>query len=495
MEERTPMILSLDVGTSSTRAIVFDAAGSAVPGIEAQATYELTMSGEGEVSVDADMLVGVVAGTIDQVMKLVGEQASSIAAVATDTFWHTLVGVDRNNQAITPLLTWEDTRPRGAAAELARQLDEQAIHERTGARLHASYWPAKLRWLAAEQPDTFERVAQWLSFGEYLHRKLSGKSVCSLSMASGTGMLDIRKRAWDTTLVETLGVRGEQLPQLGDLRDSVTGLVPEYARRWPSLRDVPCFPAIGDGAAANAGSGCADGKHWALTMGTSSAIRVVVAPDQIVPPPALWLYLLDGRRGLLGGALSEGGNLLAWLCKTLRFSSVKDADPAVAHLPPASHGLVILPFITGERSPGWHAEAHAVIAGLQVDTSREDILRAGMEALAYQLAGVYRELLAALDMHDAKPQVIGSGGAFLNSPTLQQIIADTLAASLYPLHEREASSRGAALLALEALGVIPDITQAHTAFGDPITPDPQRGQVYQHALERQRELYEKILGG
>ncbi len=493
-EDHTIMILSLDVGTSSTRAVLYDGTGAAVPGIEAQATYELTITGEGEVSVDADMLVGVVAGTIDQVVKQAEEQASAIAAVATDTFWHSLVGVDESGQAITPLLTWEDTRPREAAAELRRQLDEQATHQRTGARLHASYWPAKLRWLASAQPDTFKRAAQWLSFGEYLHRKLLGKSVCSLSMASGTGMLDIKNRAWDTTLVEILGVRSEQLPKLGDLRDSVTGLSSEYARRWPALHNVPWFPAIGDGAAANAGSGCADGEHWALTMGTSSAIRVVVSPEQVVPPSALWLYLLDARRGLLGGALSEGGNLLAWMSKALHLPSLKDCEPTVAALLPDGHGLTILPFITGERSPGWHAEARAMIAGIQADTSPEEILRAAMEALAYQLAQVYHQLLTTLDQHDEKPRIVGSGGALLSSSILQHILADVLDTPLYPLHEREASSRGVALLALEALGVIPDIAQAHTTFGDPVTPDPQRGQVYQHALARQQELYEKMLG-
>src|SRR5207249_4780241 len=169
--------------------------------------------------------------------------------VATDTFWHSLVGVDANGKAITPLITWEDTRPRQAAAELRRQLDQTAVHQRTGARLHASYWPAKLRWLATTQPDVFARVAQWLSFGEYLHQQLLGRSVCSFSMASGTGMLVTRTRQWDIELMDVLGVRPEQLPKLGDVDESVSGLVPAYASRWPTLSNVPWFPAIGDGAA------------------------------------------------------------------------------------------------------------------------------------------------------------------------------------------------------------------------------------------------------
>jgi len=489
-----PLILSLDVGTSSTRALLFDATGVGVPGIQVQDSYELTVSGEGEVSVDADKLVAVVATTIDKVLKSAGSLASSIGAVAVDTFWHSLVGVDKDGHPVIPVITWEDTRPRQAAAELSKELDKRAIHQRTGALLHASYWPAKLRWLATTQPEAFARAAQWLSFGEYLHRQFLGRSVCSFSMASGTGMLVIRTRQWDKELMDVLGVRPEQFPPLGDVDESVTGLLPEYASRWSALHNVPWFPAIGDGAAANAGSGCATEGNWALTIGTSSAIRAVVSPEQTVPPPGLWLYLLDAKRALLGGALSEGGNVFAWMGETLRLPSLKESEPLVAKLPPDSHGLTILPFISGERSLGWHAEARAVFAGIQVDTTPADLLRASMEAVAYQLGVVYQQLVVALDVKETKPRLIGSGGALLSSPTLRQIVTDTLGTPLYPLYEQEASARGVALLALQALGVLSDIEQVPSRLAEPVQPDARRGEIYQKAAARQMQLYKVLLG-
>lgn len=490
-----PFILALDVGTSSTRTLLFDATGTAVPGVHAQQTYKLTTSNEGEVSVDADELVAAVAQTVDEALQAAGPMAAHIGAVATDTFWHSLVGVDASDNSLTSLITWEDTRPLHAAAELRSYLDEKAIHARTGARLHASYWPAKLRWLATTRPDVFARTTQWLSFGEYLHRKILGRSVCSLSMASGTGLLVTHKRTWDKKLATRLGIKPEQLPPLGDLKDSLHGLTPPFASRWPALHDVPWFPAIGDGAAANVGSGCVAEQHWALTMGTSSAIRVVVSPERIVPPMSLWLYLLDAQRGVLGGALSEGGNLLNWLDNTLKLPSLQEADALVADLPPDGHGLTILPPISGERSPGWHAEARAAITGIGTHTSPADLLRAGIEALAYQLGVVYKQLNKALEMHNTVPRLIGSGGALLSSPTLRQVIVDTLGAPLYPSQEYEASARGVALLALEALGIIPDVAQVMPALAEPVMPDSARGAIYQRAAKRQRALYHKLLDG
>src|SRR5712692_4598708 len=261
-ETRQPFILALDVGTSSTGTLLFDATSMAVRGVHGQHSYQLTTSNEGEVSVDADTLVAAVVETVDEALKAAGILAAHIGAVATDTFWHSLVGVDASNNAVTPLITWEDTRPLHAAAELRTHLDETEIHARTGARLHASYWPAKLRWLATTQPEVFAGTAQWLSFGEYLHRQVLGRSVCSLSMASATGLLLTRDRNWDKDLLYILGVRAEQLPPLGDLRDDLHGLSPVFAARWPALRDVPWFPAVGDGAAANVGSGCVHPGRW-----------------------------------------------------------------------------------------------------------------------------------------------------------------------------------------------------------------------------------------
>ena len=489
---KPPYILGLDVGTSSTRALLFDATGEPVKGVLSQHTYQLITSDEGEVSVDADMLLAEVAKTIDEALKQAGGR--QIAAVAIDTTWHSLLGLDENGRPLMPVIMWEDTRPHSVVADLRGHFDEKAVHDRTGARFHASYWTAKLLWLAREQPEVFKRAAKWLSFGEYMHYKFLGRSVCSLSMASGTGLLVTRERSWDSELLQFLHVRPEQMPTLGDLRDSVQGLTPEYADRWPALRNVPWFPAIGDGASACIGSGCATAENWSLTIGTSSAMRVVVPPERVVPPLGLWLYLIDAQRAVLGGALSEGGNMLTWLDSALKLPALKDAEPLAADIEPDSHGLTILPFLSGERSLGWHAEARMTISGIGRHTTPAELLRAGMESLAYRLSMVYEQMCSALQVAHYAPRVIGSGGALLASSLLQHIVADTLNAAIYPSRNSEASARGAALLALEALNILPDVASLPPALDRPTEPDTARSKRYQQAAERQKKLYTLLLG-
>jgi gluconokinase len=485
---KAPFVLALDVGTSSIRALLFDAGGTMVPDVVSQHPYTLTTSAQGEVSVDADLLATLVEETITEALHLAGSYAQQIVAVALDTFWHSLLGVDASGCALTPVITWEDTRAHDAVYQLRTQLDEQSTHTRTGVHFHASYWPAKLRWLSQNQPELLSEVAQWISFGEYLHCRFLGRSLCSLSMASGTGLLNISTLQWDDELVQELGIRPEQLPTLDKSSEGMHGLTSEYAARWPVLCSVPWFSAIGDGAAACVGSGCVDAIRWSLTIGTSSALRVVIEPGHVVPPPGLWFYFIDARRAILGGALSEGGNLLNWLCTNLHLPPLKEAEPLAAALAPDDHALTILPFISGERSLGWRSEARLTITGLSRDSTPAAILRAGYEALAYRLFILHELLCVTLQNNPDQHRLQASGGVLFGSQLMRSILADTLGIPIYSSQDHEASARGSALLALEALNLLPDLTLVA-----PTLPDLTRGEVYRKAAQRQQKLYQALL--
>ena len=134
-----------------------------------------------------------------------------------------------------------------------------------------------------------------------------------------------------------------------------------------------------------------------------------------------------------------------------------------------------------------------IIMGIQAHTSPAVLLRAGMEALAYQLGAVYEQVRDALKMGQKVPRMIGSGGALLGSMTLQHIVTDTLGVPLYPSLDSEASARGAALLVLEAMGVLADVAQVPPHLKVPVQPDAERGEIYKKATERQWRLYQALL--
>ena len=222
-------------------------------------------------------------------------------------------------------------------------------------------------------------------------------------------------------------------------------------------------------------------------------------------PVSLSPVLRHRRRALLGGATSEGGNVYAWLREALNLGA-PDAEQALATLPPDGHGLTVLPFLAGERSPGWAGDVRATIHGLGLNTTPTEILRACLEAMTYRFALIFERLEARdlslgagseVQASGPKPQastIIASGGALLSSPTWIQIIADALGRPVIASEEREATSRGVALLALESLGTIRSLDELPAADGTAYQPDMARHTIYRAAIQRQRELYERFYG-
>jgi gluconokinase len=485
-------ILTLDIGTSSLRAMLFDANARAVKDCAAQIQYEMRMTPDGGVEFDADALFDYAVRAVDEVLAKAGA-STQIAAVASASLAGNVLGVNAEGRAVTPMYTYADSRGAREVAELRARFDERATHQRVGTLFHTSYLPARLLWLARERAEEFHRARYWMSFGEYLLFRWLGQRACSYSVAAWTGLLNRAKLAWDEELVSQLPITVDQLSPLTDFDAPTGALREEYASRWRALREAKFFPTLGDGATANIGSGCINASRVGVTIGTSSAVRVARAEEQgsgtLALPFGLWSYRVTRDIELLGGALSEGGNLFAWMNDALQLDA-QNIERDLAALPPDAHGLTVLPFLAGERAPNWNADARGAILGLNLNTRAIDILRAGMESVAYRLGLVF-ELLR--EVAPTTKQVIASGGALMKSPTWIQIVADTLGVPVIASAEPEATSRGSALLALKALGVIHALDDLPASLGAAHQPDAARHAIYARAMARQQKWYDVVV--
>lgn len=492
LARQTPLrVLALDISTSGVRAALYDAGGSEVPGAAVELGRRLQTTADGGAEINAQEAIEQVTATIDALLSQAVARDAEIELVAVSCFWHSLLGVDLDGRAVTPLFGWADTRSHLAAEELRRQVDERVIHARTGCRFHPSYWPAKLRWLQSEQHETALRVRRWMSFGEFLLSSLFNKTAASMAMASGTGLFNLRTCRWDEELLALVGLSIEQLPAIAEDGQTFSGLKDEYARRWPQLRGARWFPAVPDGAANNVGANCTTRERAALMVGTSGAMRVMSEEE---PPallaPALWCYRLDRKRILTGGALSDGGGLYEWMRERLAAGSdAAETERAIGLMEPDAHGLTVLPFWAGERSTGWHAPARGAILGLTMHTEARDILRAAMEAIALRFALIADELQALTSF----TTIVANGGALQASRAWTQIIADALGRPLLLSGVQEASSRGAALLALEASGLLEGVEDKAAPMLETFEPDMERHARYLAAGKRQQKYYELLI--
>jgi gluconokinase len=453
----------------------------------AQAAYQPQTTADGGAELDPRRLLECVRRVIHTELDLCTTE--EIIGVGTTTFWHSLLGLDAHGEPTTPLYLWLDARSRDQAAWLREQVDEQAVHARVGCVIHWSYWPAKLLWLRQTQPRVFRKVRRWVSFGEYLLQQLTGSDGVSVSMASGTGLLNQHTLDWDGELLELLEVDRKHLPQIIPL--GTTSF-------WSALQGARWLPAVGDGACSNLGASCTTPERFALMVGTSGAERVVVASDKLEIPPGTWCYRVDERRVVLGGALNDGGSLFDWLRRSLRLPSRDAFEDELTTLEPDGHGLTVLPFWGGERSPGWAHDATGAVLGLRLHTRPLDIVRAALEAISLRFGELDRILIEAMPKvlggHAPGREVVATGGALLHSPAWMQIMADVLGRPVLASAEPQGSSRGVALLALETLGCLDqplsELVPEVTARYDPV---PEHTARYRAAGERQRRLYDLLV--
>lgn len=482
-----PAVLALDAGTSSVRGCLFGADGAAL-GRPSRSLYPWTVTPDGGMEADPAALLAAACEALDGAVAEARSLGVEVRAVAVDTFWHGLLGLGADGRPVTPVYGWGDSRARAWARKLAERVDAAEAHRRTGCWVHESYPAAKLPWLRETRGDTFRRAAAWVSPGEWLALEWFGERGVSLSVASGTGLLDGRRLCWDEEMLAAAGIGEEMLSPLVDAGAAFRGLRGEYAGRWPALAKVPWLPAVGDGACANLGSGAAGRRRMGVTVATSAAVRALREEGGGDAAPGLWRYRLDARRAVCGRAFSNAGSGFAWLRRTFALPPPAALEAALAAMEPDAHGLTVLPTLLGERPPATADDPAAAVAGMTAATTPVQVARAWLEAVAFHVADGVDAVEGALGPAET---VVAGGGALHASPAWAQVLADVLGRALLLPVEGEDTARGAALLALEFLGWVDDATDVAArplASAARIEPDPACHEVYRRARERQRRL-------
>ncbi|MGC1481551.1 MAG: gluconokinase [Chthoniobacterales bacterium] len=454
------MILALDIGTSSCRAAVFGEDGTRILGSLEQLAYRVETGPEGKAVLDPNELVVAARHCAESARNRVG----AIEAVGMSCFWHSLLGLDDAGRPLTPIYTWADARCRFDAEALRSEIDEREVHAETGCMLRASFWPAKLRWLKRTEPDLFSSVARWISPAEWVRSQFTGSMTCAVGMATGTGLFDPTALRWSKRMLDVCGVRLDQLSRVSDEPDD-----------WGGAR---FFPGIGDGAASNLGSGATRPGRAAINFGTSAALRVMRDGVEARAPYGLFAYRVDDRRFLTGGAVSNAGNLFAWCRRELQLPGDDATESALSARETPEHGLTVLPFWNAERAPRWNEDDTGAVIGIRQATTALDLTQAIQEATFYRLAAIAE----AMGRPDETKWIVSGG--ILNSGSALRRLASVLGSPVFANPEPEASLRGAAVFALEKLGI--EVPTQEEALAVP--PDAEVHARYAEERARQSKL-------
>lgn len=454
-------ILAVDLGTSSVRGLVLDEGCAPRPGALARRKVHLSTGEDGTGTLDGPGYLASLFECLDELAA--GGHLHDVELVALSAQWHSVLPLGVDGAPLGPVLTWLDTRPAPAGGP--GPADADAFHQRTGTWWHRCYWTVRLPWL---RQRCGSRVDRFVGLVEYVLGALLDEAPMSMSMASGTGLLDLRRIVWDAEATELAGVHPAELPAVapqgwqGRLRR-------EHARRWPALARANWCAPVGDGAASNVGSGCVDPSRAAVTVGTSAAVRLLqaVPAGAELPPLAaeLWRYRVDDEYVVTGAAYSSGGNLYAWARRELQLPEGAELEAALAGAARRRH-IRVNPRFGGDRPPGLAPAGSGELAGLTFGSTAVDILAGLMTGLC----GIIADDLAVLETGAAGPtEVVLGGGAMAGSAWWRAAFVQALAPrSVCYQRNPEVGAIGAALVATGRIATAAGID----GIGRTDEPDP-----------------------
>jgi gluconokinase len=491
--------LGVDVGTSGCRVVAY-AEGFRLLA-ETVREYPTLSPRPGWAEQDPEVVVGAVVSALREILarpELGGERP---AAVGLASVMHSLLALDGEGRPLTNALIWADLRSAPQAERLRAEGRAEDFYRRTGCPVHPMYLPAKVRWLAEQAPETWAAAHRLVTLKDYLIWRLTGRFVLDQSSASATGLLNEETLGWDKTILDAVGLAPDHLSEPVDPLTILDGFTTAYCREQGLPFGVPLVVGASDGVLSNPGAGAVLPGQLAVMIGTSAAVRVVSNRPVLDPQARTWCYYLLPGRWVPGGAANNGGNILQWYRDRFAVAERAEArarglDPftivseQAAAVPPGSRGLVFLPFLAGERSPGWDPHARGALFGLNLGHGRNEVVRAILEGVAYQLFSIYEALVETV----GRPAEVRAAGGFTRSPAWLQIVADTFGVPLLVPEVAEGSAFGAAALAMLATGALERLEDVARFLppGRTVEPDSARTAVYRELYGLYLDLYRKL---
>ncbi|MGN9808182.1 gluconokinase [Micromonospora sp. BQ11] len=484
------IVIGVDLGTTSTKAVAFDVDGDQLA--HHSVGYPLNEPQPGYAEQDP---YAIYAAVIESVRTVVAEVGRPVAGLSFSSAMHSLIGLDADGNPLTPSVTWADSRAARQAERLRAVPSGLALHRRTGTPVHPMAPLPKLLWYAEQEPTTFGRVAYWAGIKDWVLLRFCDALMTDHSIASATGLMDIHQLAWDEEALGIAGITEEQLPELVPTTRVVHGLTVEAAAATGLPRDTKVVVGAGDGPLANLGLGAVAPGVMACSIGTSGAMRVMVERPGVDPLGGVFCYALTEDRWVVGGAINNGGLVLGWAGRALAPELGEDAEAELlaqaAKAPVGSGGLIMLPYLLSERAPHWSALPRGAYVGLTHGHRRAHLVRAALEGVCQQLALVMASVKAAGN----EVREIRASGGFARSRLWRQMLADVLGMPVRFPAGHEGSSYGAALLGMEALGLVTSIDVAAdlVEISETARPDPAAAATYASLLPVYAELYDALV--
>ena len=482
------MLLGLDVGTTALKAVLLDPARGIVAAVSR--SHDTTSPGPSYSEADPrDWLAGAIA-IVPEVCAAAGIAPGDVTAVGVAGCVPCLLLLDAADEPLRPALLYNDGRAEREIDELRAELGDETVLRRTGAGVTQQSIGPKLRWLQRHEPDLVEATRRICGSYDWLGGRLAGEAYCERNWALESGLYDLEQAAFADDLLATAGWDAARMSPIRDPGDVVGGVCGPVAEATGLRAGIPVVAGLADHVASAFGAGLK--AHGEVLLKLGGSVDMLCATDRLLvdarlyldahPRPGLWLP---------NGCMASGGSAIRWFQREFAGGTpLAQLDDEAAAIRAGADGLVVLPYLLGEKTPLNDPLASGAIVGLGLGHTRAHLFRALLESFGHGM----RHHLDVLAEHGIAPvrARVTNGGA--SSRLWKQVVADVTGLVLEPVVDHPGSALGAAFAAgigARQFGAWDEIDR-FVQIGDEVAPDPATRAVHDERHAIYRGLYEPL---
>ena len=400
--------IGIDLGTSSTKLLLVDEKGEIKNSVTKE--YPLIFPNPGWSEQEPSEWWNACLTGMKELLN--GFDASLVAGIGCGGQMHGLVILDKDDNVIRPAILWNDGRTAKQVEYLNNVIGKEKLSALTANIAFAGFTAPKILWVKENEPDHFDSIEKIMLPKDYVNYKLTGVHSCDYSDASGMLLLDVAHKCWSEEMLDICGVCEEQMPHLYESYEVIGTLLPEIAAEFGLPENVQVVAGAGDNAAAAVGTGTVGEGACNISLGTSGTIFISSDKFGVDPNNALHSFAHSNGKYHLMGCMLSAASCNKWFCDSILQSTDYAAQQAsITEEMLGNNRVFYLPYLMGERSPINDTDARATFMGMSMDTSREDMILAVLEGVAFATRDSF-EVAKSLGIDIQRSKLCG-GGAML----------------------------------------------------------------------------------
>ena len=473
--------IGIDIGTTSTKAVAFSAVGRVL--VQQSISYSIKHPQENRSEQNPHEILEAVINCLNNTANSLPQDNPVL--IAFSAAMHSLILMDENDHSITDCIIWADNRASELAVKLKETTEGKSFYYASGVPIHAMSPFCKLCWLKENETSLFLNASKFIGIKEFIFHRLFGKYIIDTAIASATGLLNTSRLQWDENILNYVSIDTKKLSAIVPTTH-IEYLVNNSTNRLSAFQQTAFVIGSSDGALANLGSGATVEGSMSITIGTSSAVRVVTKQAVTDNSMRTFCYHLSGEQYITGGASNNGAIVLQWLKEKILQNSgpYQQFINTAESIDPGSDGLLLLPYILGERAPLWNSSARGVFWNLSIEHTAAHMVRAALEAIVYNTYSIGKIL-----MEKTTVNTIYANGGFADSIFWVQLLADMFNLPVIIPSMEESSAFGAVIIGLQALEIPAafDLPEGKKYF-----PNVTNHAIYLRQCNKMEHLYELV---